>query len=116
MALSYYMDVHVPAAITEGLRRRDIDVLTSQEDSTREVSDEELLQRATELQRVLFSQDQDLLQITNEWQQNGRTFAGLVFAHQQNVSIGLCIEDLELLAQCCTATELSNQVIYLPLS
>ena len=31
------MDVHIPAAITAGLRLRDIDVLTSQEDGTREV-------------------------------------------------------------------------------
>ena len=48
MALSYYMDVHVPIAITEGLRRRGIDVLTSQEDGTREVDDETLLERASE--------------------------------------------------------------------
>jgi hypothetical protein len=34
MPLSLYMDVHVPAAITAGLRRRGVDVLTSQEDGT----------------------------------------------------------------------------------
>jgi hypothetical protein len=28
------MDVHVPAAITEGLRRRNVDIVTSQEDGT----------------------------------------------------------------------------------
>ena len=38
-----YMDVHIPAAITEGLRRRGIDVLTSQDDGTREAADEVLL-------------------------------------------------------------------------
>ena len=62
------MDVHVPAAITAGLRRRGIDVLTSQEDDTREVDDEVLLARATGLSRVLFSQDQDLLRIATDWQ------------------------------------------------
>ena len=51
MAAKYYMDVHVPAAITAGLRRRGIDVLTSQEDDTREVDDEVLLARASELSR-----------------------------------------------------------------
>jgi hypothetical protein len=29
MALPVYMDVHIPIAITDGLRRRKIDVLTS---------------------------------------------------------------------------------------
>ena len=39
MPLMFYMDVHVPVAITMGIRRRGIDVLTSQEDGTREVAD-----------------------------------------------------------------------------
>lgn len=47
--IKYYMDVHVPAAITEGLRRRGIDVLTSQEDNTRQVDDEALLTRVVPL-------------------------------------------------------------------
>jgi hypothetical protein len=34
MALPLDMDVHVPAVITESLRRKMLDVLTSQEDGT----------------------------------------------------------------------------------
>jgi hypothetical protein len=45
------MDVHVPAAITHELRRRGIDVLTSQEDGTRESTDELLLLRAAQLRK-----------------------------------------------------------------
>ena len=52
MAKAFYMDVHVPAAVTEGLRRRDVNVLTSQEDGTQEATDLSLLQRATDLGRV----------------------------------------------------------------
>jgi hypothetical protein len=40
------MDVHIPAAITDGLRRHGLDVLTSQEDHTRTADDENLLTRA----------------------------------------------------------------------
>lgn len=40
MAHALYMDVHVPSAVTEGLRRRGVDVLTSQEDGTRAADDE----------------------------------------------------------------------------
>ena len=32
----FYMDVHVPAAITQGLRLRGVDALTAQEDGTSE--------------------------------------------------------------------------------
>jgi len=115
MALAYYMDVHVPAAITQGLRRRGIEVITSQEDGTREVSDEELLTRATELQRVLVSQDEDLLVVTAQWQNVGRIFAGLIFMPQEGGSIGRYVDDLELIGVCCTESEMQMRVYYLPL-
>ena len=57
------MNHHVPAAITEGLRRRSVDVLTAFEDGASLWDDEKLLARATELGRVLFSQDEDLLAV-----------------------------------------------------
>ena len=116
MGIKYYMDVHVPAAITEGLRRRGLNVLTSQEDGTREADDEDLLTRATDLGRTLVSQDQDLLRIASEWQQAGRTFSGVVFSPQQGTSIGRCVEDLELLATCCRLEEMENRVTFLPLT
>jgi len=115
VAAKYYMDVHVPAAITAALRRRGIDVLTSQEDNTREAEDDALLMRANELERVLFSQDQDLLRIASHWQASGRRFSGVVFSPQQGISLGRCIEELELLAQCCSPEELNDCVIFLPL-
>jgi predicted nuclease of predicted toxin-antitoxin system len=55
------MDVHVPRAITDGLLKRGIDVLTAQDDDAAEFDDESLLLRATELGRFLFTQDEDLL-------------------------------------------------------
>lgn len=115
MALSLYMDVHIPSAVTEGLRRMGIDVLTSQEDGTREAQDDALLPRATELGRILFSQDQDLLGIASVWQSKEKPFSGLVFAHQEGASIGRCIEDIELIALCCSEGEVANPVIFLPL-
>ena len=61
MSLALYMDVHVRRAVTEALQERDVDVLTSQADITTALADPDLLDRATELGRVLFSQDADLL-------------------------------------------------------
>ncbi len=55
MSVALYMDVHVPAAITRALVLRNVDVLTAQLDGTIELSDSDLLDRATDLGRVLFS-------------------------------------------------------------
>src|SRR4051812_31573965 len=106
MLIGYYMDVHVPAAITEGLRRRGVDVLTSQEDGTRQVGDEQLLIRATQVGRVLVSQDEDLLALAARWQSAGWEFSGLLFASQEGGSIGRYIDDLELIAACCAEVEM----------
>ena len=51
------MDVHVPGQVTRGLRLRGVDVLTAQEDGTTTFPDPDLLDRATALGRVLFTQD-----------------------------------------------------------
>ena len=61
MSVTLYMDEHVHRAITIGLRLRGVDILTAQKDNYRNTPDAILLDRATELQRVLFSQDEDLL-------------------------------------------------------
>ena len=73
-----YMDVHVPAAISAGLRRRGIDVLTSQEDGSDQWPDERLMERAAMLGRVLFTQDDDLLRLASEWGRAQRTSCGVI--------------------------------------
>jgi len=96
MSVGLYMDEHVPRAITEGLRLRGVDVLTAQEDNRRRASDSELLDRATELGRIL--QDSDLLREAARRQRAGEFFTGVVYAHPLKVTIGECIEGLTLLA------------------
>jgi hypothetical protein len=116
MPLAFYSDVHVPAAITEGLRRRGIDVLTSQQDGTRQSEDVNLFRRATQLQRVLLTQDEDFLVIAASWQDAGWEFIGVVFAPQDPSRNGRYIEDIELIGSCCDIPEVANRVIHLPLS
>jgi predicted nuclease of predicted toxin-antitoxin system len=81
MSVKLYMDENVPRQITLGLRLRGLDVLTVQEDNRLGLPDPQVLDRATELQRVLFSRDDDLLVIANQRQQNGTTFYGVIYAH-----------------------------------
>ncbi len=98
MPLKLYMDHHVPRAITVGLRMRQVDVLTALEDRAHEMPDSALLDRATDLGRALFTQDDDLLVEAARRQQTGVPFASVIYAHQQEVSIGDCVEFLELIA------------------
>ena len=113
MSLRYYMDQHVPAQIADGLRRRGIDVLTAYEDDRSTGDDEDLLARATALRRILFSQDTDFLVISGEWQRTGHEFAGIVYAHQLNVTIGRAVRDLELLARVMDSKDMRNRIEYL---
>jgi predicted nuclease of predicted toxin-antitoxin system len=110
-----YMDVHVPIAVTFGLRLRNVDVLTAQEDGTATVLDPELLDRATSLGRLLFTQDDDLLAEATRRQRAGEHFGGVLFVHQRDLTIGRCVEDLELIAKASTPEEWEDQVVYLPL-
>ena len=98
-----------------GLRLRHVDVVTAYEDQAHEIADPDLLDRATSLGRVLFTQDDDLLAEATKRQQVGVAFGGVIYAHQQDISIGQCIQDLELIAAAGMATDVVNQVIYLPL-
>ena len=113
--LRLYMDVHVPGAVTRGLAIRGVDVLTAQDDGARRLPDPELLDRAGDLGRVLFSQDDDLLQEAARRQRAGIEFGGVVYMHQLELSIGQCIADLELICCACDPDDLRNQVWYLPL-
>jgi hypothetical protein len=115
MSVGLYMDEHVPRAITEGLRLRGVDVLTAQEDNRRRASDSELLDRATELGRILFTQDSDLLREATRRQRMGEFFAGIIYAHPLKVTVGECIEDLILLTTVGEPDDFANQVIFLPL-
>lgn len=80
--LSFYMDHHVHQSITNELRCRGIEVITAFEDGREQADDEALLERATALDRLLVSQDDDILKIATRWQRSSREFAGVVYAIQ----------------------------------
>jgi Domain of unknown function (DUF5615) len=113
--LRLYMDVHVKAAITTGVRRRGIDVVMAQEDGSQRLEDAPLLARATELGRVLFSQDDDLLAIARAHQREEGEFSGLIYGHQLAATIGKYVLDLELVCKVLEPEDMANRIEYLPL-
>ena len=77
--------------------------------------DPELLDRATELQRTLFSFDQDFLIEADRRQLRGIEFAGVIYARLLRVPVSECIRDLEIIAKAADKTDLLNSVLFLPL-
>ncbi len=115
MSLALYLDHHVPAAIANGLRQLRIEVLTVAEDGRADWDDDQLLERAFELERVVFTQDRDFLVLAARWQEARREFAGMVYGHQLRVTVGGAVRDIALIASVMTQAEMRNRVEFLPL-
>lgn len=108
MAVQLYVDVHVSQAITDQLRRRGVDVLTAIEDDSDELLDDQLLERVRSLGRVPFTQDIRFKAMAEDWQRQGKPFAGLIFGHQLGGTIGQFVKNLELIAQASDPNEWLN--------
>jgi len=115
MPVAIYMDAHIPRAITEQLRLRGIDVLAATEEGTNRLPDDQLLETASTLGRVVFTHDIRFRALAERWQREGRQFAGLAYGHAEGASIGQYVRDLELIAKASDPDEWQNTVLYLPL-
>jgi hypothetical protein len=115
VSVRLYFDVHVRIAVAVGLRLRGVDVLRAQEDGTAELGDALLLDRATDLGRLLFTQDKDLLREATRRQRAGKHFSGILYAHQLEVGVGECVNNLEIIAKGSEPEEWIGRVEHLPL-
>ena len=114
MPVGIYMDVHIPKPITVGLRLRGVDVITAQEDGFRRAADPRLLDRSTELQRILFTHDEDFLIEASRRLKANIDFAGVIYSHQLDSPVGRCIDDLELIPNSFELVDLNGRIEYIP--
>jgi len=103
--IKFYMDEHVPRAVTEGLRRRGVDVLRAQEAGMLEADDERHLAFALSEGRVIFTQDADFLRLHAA----GRPHAGIVYAPQQT-PIGAIVRGLMLIHDVLNPDDMTSHV------
>src|SRR5688572_31020886 len=115
MGIALYMDENVHGDITAGLRRRGVDVRSVQNDGLQGAPDDLVLDRATALRRLLFTQDEDLLAEAARRQAAGIEFHGVAYAAQNRISVGQAVDDLELIARAALEGEFLNVVQHLPL-
>ena len=107
--IQYFVDQHYPAAVTQGLRRLGINVLTAQDAGRCGLPDSDQLVFATAQERVLASFDSDFLAL----HQSGITHAGIAWCPQQKYGIGVLIQLLQLLYQVADRDQMRNRVEYL---
>ena len=115
MAHALYMDACVHFAVSNGLRARGVDVLTAQEDGRAETPDPMVLDRAGELGRIVYTEDEDFVREGVRRQRAGIPFSGVIYAHQDRLAVGRRIEDLQLIVEAETEENVVNNVMYLPI-
>ena len=106
--IKFYMDEHVPKAVTEGLRRRGVDVMTVQALGLLAAIDARHLERAAQDGRVVFTQDADFLRL----HASGFPHRSIVYAHQQT-SISHMLRSLMLLHDLLTPEDMVLHVEFL---
>ena len=99
MPVRLYFDHNARGGVVAGLRLREVDVLTAYEDGKHELDDPSLLDRASNLGRVLFTHDDDLIIEAVRRQRTGGKFAGVIYVHQKRLTVGETIDQLEMVAK-----------------
>ena len=115
MSVAFYFDHNMQTAVVASLRANGFDVLTALEDEYDRHPDEDVLDRAMFLKRVVVTHDQDFLEIAADRQIRSEEFPGIIFSHSGKSSIGTMVADLTLISEAATYEELLNQVTWIPL-
>jgi predicted nuclease of predicted toxin-antitoxin system len=112
VSVAYYFDAPVNRAIAVGLRLREVEVLTAQEDGQSRTEDEQIMTIATNLNRPVVTTDRDFLILAKERLDRGEQFSGVFFLSSQ-ISIGYAVEELEIYAKAGETEDFLNRVIFL---
>jgi hypothetical protein len=104
-----HLDENVDPAVAEGLRRRGVDVTTSQEKGLLNAPDDEHIAFALAETRTIDTHDEDFLALAK----HGVTHAGIAYCHQELRSIGQIIAALLLIRDILRPEDMHNHVEFL---
>lgn len=102
------MDEHVSSAVTDGLRRRGVEVLTVQEAHREELDDDDQLRFAFEGGWCVFTQDADFLRL----HARGIPHSGIVYA-PQGTGVGTIVRGLMLVYELLSPDDMVAHVEFL---
>lgn len=108
--LKIYADENVNIAIVEGLKRRGVEACSAIEINKLDLSDEEQLRYALEEMATIFTHDDDFLSMVAESEVE---HCGIIYIHQEHLSIGECIRRLKAIAETMSPEEMHNRILFL---
>ena len=111
--LKIYADECVNFAIVQGLQARGVTAWAAKEVGLQGISDQQQLTYAAKEKAVLFTHDDDLLVLVDQWLQEGKEHWGIIYIHQKQLSIGECIRRLMDYATILEAEDMKNCVGFL---
>jgi hypothetical protein len=115
--LPLLIDENFDHRILRGLRLRipNLDYVVVQEMEFQGAKDKPLLAWAAEHQRIIVTHDVNTIpKYAYERIDAGEPMAGVIVV-PEDLAIGIAIEELALLIECCAAEEFENQVKYVPI-
>jgi hypothetical protein len=107
--IRFHLDEDVDPAIAAGLRRRGVDVTTSQAVGLLGAPDPMQLAYAHAAGRILFTHDDDHLKLNAQ----GVEHSGIAYCHVLKRSIGEIIDSLVLIWELCEPEEMASRVEFI---
>ena len=106
--IAFYTNESVNVAISDGLKRRGIKILSARDAGNLGLSDEEQLNYAAKNNFVIVTHDDDFLTMAIKYDHKG-----IVYVHQQKYSVGDLIRKLKLLWDVAEQVDFRNHVEFL---
>lgn len=94
--------------MVEGLRRRGVNVSSAKDLGKLGLTDEQQIKVANTRRAVIFTHDVDFIRMATE-----RHHPGIIYVHQQKLSVGECINRLKAIAETKSPAEMRNQIVFL---
>jgi predicted nuclease of predicted toxin-antitoxin system len=113
MALDLYADECVDYRIVTGLRRRQISVVTAQDENLLSAPDERHFERAMELGRAVVTEDHDFLAMVSARVEKSAKSPGLIFI-LPGTSVGDAVRSIHLIATVFDAQEIASKIEWVP--
>ncbi len=107
--MRFHLDENVDRAIADGLKRRGIDVTTSNDAQLLGAADEKQIAFAQQNQRVIVTHDRDLLRLSGL----GMSHAGIVYCPPASRTVGQIVRGLLLIHECLSESDMRGRIEYL---
>ena len=90
------------------MKRRGVEAFSARDIGRLGLTDEEQIEVAAKKQAVIFTHDVDFLRVAIQKQHQG-----IIYVHQQKLSLGECIKRLKAIAETKSPDEMRNRIIFL---